>query len=369
MTMLRGPEAQVSLGALRHNLKTLRTLSGGKPVIAVVKAGAYGHGAVEVSRALEKSGVRLMAVAFLPEAVALREAGIRARILVLFDEGAPGLYFDNALTPVIHSKKAARLFSKEAKKRGAEIGVHIKVDTGMGRMGIAADEPAHEILEIASLQGLRLEGVLSHFSDVNPEDLGYLHLQLERFSALRKALARRGLKPFFHISSSASTLLAPAARMDGLRVGLLFYGGMPFRAAKNKKNPLWDFKPVMKVKSRLALVKRLKKGHPVSYDRTFVTVRDSLMAVIPVGYADGYLRAFSNRAEVLVRGQRAPVAGRVCMDLTVVDVTEIKGASEGDEVVMLGEGIGCDELARWAGTNSYEIMTSLGGGARRLYID
>ena len=378
--MERGQEAKIDLKALRHNLRAVKSLAGGA-VIAVVKADAYGHGAVEVSKVLEEEGIFALAVAYASEARALRQAGIKSRLLVLFDE-EPGPFFDLDLLPVIHSLKSARRFSREAGKRGRQIDVHVKVDTGMGRMGLCGNECVHDILEIASLPGLRLNGLMSHFSEAHPEGLDFARLQLERFGSLRRDLAARGINPFAHISSSASALLFPEAAMDALRVGLLLYGVYPFEAASGGfgaassgfrtvsdgvKRPDSGFKPVMEVRTRIMLVKRVGKGQPVSYDRTFVTRRRSTLAAIPVGYADGYSRAFSNRACALVRGQRAPVAGRVCMDVTMLDATGIKGVSEGDDVVLLGGGLSSRELAEWAGTNPYEVLTSLGKGARRRF--
>lgn len=355
----------IDLSALRYNYKKLKKLAGGIPAIAVVKADAYGHGAVEVSRALEEEGADFLAVAYLSEAKALRQAGIKTEIIVLFDEGEGEVhaFAELALTPVLHSPEAALAFSAEGMKRGRPVNVHVKVDTGMGRMGMPLESAEQEILKMAGLPGIRITGLMSHFSEVNPDDLSYARLQLARFRGLRESLSREGIRPLCHMSSSASTLLMPESHLDCLRIGLLLYGSLPFGAS----GPGWDFRPVMKVKSRVMGLKKLRKGEPVSYDRTFIAPRDSVIAAVPVGYADGYMRAFSNRAEMLVRGRRAPVAGRVCMDLTLLDVTDVMDVSKGDEVVLLGDGLSHLELAARAGTNPYEIMTSLGRGARRSY--
>lgn len=360
--MLRGPSVEVNLSALKHNLNFLKGLSGGLPVITVVKADAYGHGAVEVSKALEKEGVLYLAVAFLGEALALRNAGIKEKILILFDTEEPGLFFENSFSPVIHSLKEAKAFSEEASKRKTPIDVHVKVDTGMGRMGLNGGDPEKEILQIASLPDIKITWLMSHFSDVSPDDLDYARLQLERLKSLKDALSRKGINVSCHMSSSASALLLPDSRLEALRTGLLLYGSIPFHSEGK-----WDLKPVMRVKTKIRALKRFRKGEAVSYERSFITGRDSLIAVLPVGYADGYHRAMSNKAEVIVRGKRAPQVGRICMDLTMIDVTDIQGVSEGDEVILLGGGISHSELAGWAGTNSYEIMTSFGHG-RRTFI-
>ena len=369
--MERGQEAKIDLKALRHNLKTVKSLGGGA-VIAVVKADAYGHGAVEVSSTLEREGVLALAVAYASEARQLRESGIKSPILVLFDE-EPGPFFDLDLVPAVHSLKSARRFSREAVRRGRRIDVHVKVDTGMGRMGfpVSGDDRAlKDIVEMASLPGLRVRGLMSHFAEARPGNLDFARLQLERFNSIRRQLAGRGITPLAHISSSASSFLLPEAGLDALRVGLLLYGVAPFSAPPGgpASGPAaFDLKPVMEVSTRIILIKRFGKGQPVSYDRTFVTARRSTIAVIPVGYADGYFRAFSNKACALVKGERVPVAGRVCMDVTMLDITGIKGVSEGDEAILLGAGLSGPELAGWAGTNAYEVMTSLGGGARRRF--
>ncbi len=362
--MQRGPEAEIDLAALRGNLGAIRAITANRPVIAVVKADAYGHGAAQVAKTLEPEGIPLLAVAFLSEAVELRESGISSPILVLFDTEDPALYLKYSLTPVIHSVRDAERFSKEALKRDGPIGVHLKLDTGMGRMGLNGADTVKEVLEMASLQGIRLSGLMSHFSDVSPGGLGYARTQLENFNSIKRTLSEKGIKPFCHMAASGSTLVMPESHLDGVRAGLILYGCPPFHGGDSG-----NLKPVMKVKSKISLLKRLGPGKAVSYDRTFVTKRDSLIAVVPVGYADGYHRALSNRAEALVRGARVPLAGRVCMDLTMFDVTAVPGVSEGDEVVLLGNGISHLELADWAGTNPYEIMTSLGSGARRRYTD
>ncbi len=362
--MLRGQEARIDLDALSGNLRKVKSLCargrGKGRVIAVVKADAYGHGAARVSRRLEKEGVLSLAVAYGSEAQALREEGVKAPILVLFDED-PAPFFDLDLTPVVHSLKSARRFSREAQKKGRQIGVHIKVDTGMGRMGLFGGDASRQAVQIASLPGIKVEGLMSHFSEIGPGNLGFARLQLEKFDALRKELALKGIRPLAHVSSSAGALLLPEAHLDALRVGLILYGSSPYEADGT------GLKPVMSIRSRIILLKKFGKGQPVSYDRTFITSRESLIAVVPVGYADGYLRSLSNRGCAMVRGKRAFVAGRVCMDLTMLDVTAVKGVSEGDEVVLLGDGITGEELAGLAGTNPYEIMTSLGGGARRSF--
>lgn len=361
--MQRGPEAEIDLAALRHNINGLYRETG-RPVIAVVKADAYGHGAVEVSKALEKEKGKVLAfaVAFLSEARQLREAGIKHQILVLFDNEDPAEFIKSGLTPVLQSVKAARAFSKKASAMGTKLPAHVKIDTGMGRMGIPWAEAHKALGEIAALPGVRIDGLMSHISESAPGELDFARFQVERFHELKKALAGNGIKPLCHIAGSASALILPEARMDAVRVGLLMYGGRPYLTSNGV------FKPVMKIKSRLILAKKVKKGEAVSYDRTFIAAKNSVIGIAAVGYADGYCRTLSNKAHMIVGGGKAPVCGRVCMDLTALDITGIAGAQAGTETVLLGGGLTASDLAGWAGTNPYEIMTSLGSRARRSYI-
>jgi alanine racemase len=314
--------------------------------------------------------VLMLAVAFISEAERLRRAGIKKEILVLFDDREPGLFFELDLTPAIHSISSAESFSREAQRRNTRIGVHVKIDTGMGRMGIpedtGPDAQAAEVLKIASMPGIEVKGLCSHFSEASPGELGFAREQLAKFNSAREKLSEAGLRPLCHMASSSAALLLPAARLDAVRVGLVLYGCLPF--ASNGMEQSWKFRPVMDVKTNVIAVKRLRKGHPVSYDRTYIAGRDMLLGVLPMGYGDGYMRAFSNNGQVLVRGTRAPVIGRVCMDLTMLDLTDVPGAAEGDEALVMGGGLLASELAVWAGTNPYEVMTSLGSGARRSYI-
>ncbi len=364
--MNRGAVAEIDLSALRHNLEVVGGLIGKRPVIAVVKADAYGHGAAEVARRLLSEGVSCLAVAFTGEAKALRREGIGARILVLFDRTDIADYFEYDLTPVIHDIKTAGEFSKEALKRGATIPVHLKVDTGMGRVGIRPEEAVAAALEISEKDGIEIEGLMSHFSEADLADRSYAVAQIETFNAIRSGIRDRlGRDVMVHMGNSAAVLSLKEALFDAVRPGILLYGCSPV-------SEQYGLSPLMKIKTKVLSVRSLPQGCPISYGRTFVTARRSRIAVLPVGYADGYNRLFSNNAEVLVKGRRAPVVGRVCMDLTMVDVTGIEGVSEGDEVVLLGrqggETITARELAERIRTIPYDILTSLGGRSRKEYI-
>lgn len=363
----RGPLAEIDLSALQHNLKIVRKISEERPVIAVVKADAYGHGSVEIARNLARLGVSHFAVAYTGEAKVLRESGITADIIVLFDRSDVEDYFTYGLVPVVQDKETARKFSVEAVKRSKSIRVHLKVDTGMGRLGFRPEQTVSAALEIAGWEGIKLEGLMSHFSEADLADRSYASHQLNLFNEIRFAISGGLGRPIIsHIANSAAVLSLKDAMMDAVRPGLLLYGISPFQEG-------FGLMPLMTLKTSVLAVRDLCAGTPVSYGRTFITKCDSRIAVIPVGYADGYSRLYSNNAEMLVRGRRVPVAGRVCMDVTMLDVTSIGGVCEGEEVVILGkqgnEQITAAELAARIGTIPYEILTSLGGRARREYVN
>lgn len=371
--MIRGPVAEVSLQAITHNLQTVRKIVKNRPVLAVVKADAYGHGAVEVSKHLLKEGVPCLAVAYTGEARELREAGIDAPVIVLFDRGDIKDYFDLDLIPVVYTADAASALSLEAVKRGTVKKVHVKIDTGMGRLGLNGDCAVEDLEKISELPGVEITGLLSHFSEADLLDRSYARLQLERFKAIRETLSGKLKREILaHIANSAAVLTFEEAYLDAVRPGIVLYGYLPVVLESNFPSSDIDLSPAMTVKTRLLCIRDVPSGTPISYGRTFVTKRRSRIGVLAIGYADGYSRSFSNNAEILVRGRRAPVTGRVCMDLTMVDLTDVVDADENDEVVILGkqgnEIITADELASRANTISYEILTSLGNRSKRVYI-
>lgn len=384
----RGAVAEIDLNAVSHNFRTVKRLTGNRPVIAVVKADAYGHGAAEVAKKLADEGVTFFAVALTGEAIKLREAGICSRILVLFDKGDASDFFEHQLTPVVHDLPTARIFSREAGKRNRSLDIHVKIDTGMGRLGFHSSEVMKEITAIGKMPNLRITGLMSHFSDSDISDTSYAEKQLKSFHALRESLLKKSGGPFLcHMANSAAILSLNDAHLDAVRPGLILYGHSPFQQSlpsggrcrqseigrdTGPRRPNVRLIPAMKVKTVILSLRKMRKGTPVSYGRTFITGRNSVIAVLPVGYADGYNRALTNSMDVLVKGKRAPVVGRVCMDLIMADVTGIQGMKERDEVVLLGrqgrEEITASEMAGKAGTISYEILTSLGSRSRRIYV-
>jgi len=362
----RGPVSEVDLSALQHNLKIVRQIAYDRTVIAVVKADAYGHGAFQISSKLVSEGISHLAVAYTEEAKILRESGINARILVLFDRSDVADYFAYDLIPVICDMDTAAAFSKEAKKRSKKIHVHLKIDTGMGRTGFMPEKSVSAAVLISNLEGIEIEGLLSHFTEADSDDSSASVQQLEVFNRIRRDIQEKtGRKLLAHMANSAALLSLKEALLDAVRPGLVLYGYSPFQES-------YGLRPLMKIKTRILSIRRLPSGTPVSYGRSFITRRESKIAVVPVGYADGYNRLFSNNSVMLVRGIRAPVVGRICMDLTMIDVTEVADISEGEEVVLLGrqggDMITAKELSTRINTVSYEILTSLGNMAKKEYV-
>jgi alanine racemase len=381
--VLRGPVAEISLAAIGQNFQIIRNIVRNRPVIAVVKADAYGHGAVEVSKRLLKEGISYLAVAYINEAVELRDAGITIPIIVLFDTEDVKSIFDFKLMPVICDMDNALSLSKEAKKRNIPLKVHVKVDTGMGRMGLHGKHVIRDLIKISDMHGLEITALLSHFSEADLSDRTYAKFQLERFNEIREAVYEKLKRRIFsHIANSAAILSFKEAHLDAVRPGLMLYGYSPIKSMerraksrKSEKNKSQDIGliPAMTVKTRILSIRNVPSGTPISYGRTFITKRPSRIGVIPLGYADGYNRLFSNNADVLVNGKRVPVIGRVCMDLTMTDLTDVKGVKKDDEVVIIGrqgnESITAEELAFRSNTISYEILTTLGGRSKRTYVE
>lgn len=377
--MQRGIIAEINLEAVAHNLALVKRLTRQKPVIAVVKADAYGHGAAAISKRLLSDGVHALAVAFAGEGKELRESGVTGQIIALFDHDMEDvLSWD--LTPVVSDRATALALSRAADKRSRPVKIHVKIDTGMGRLGFLHD-PVQAILDIASFRGIEIEGLMSHFSEADLADVSYAQHQIERFRTVRRDVQKAGLRiPLAHLANSAAVLAVPESHFDAVRPGLMLYGCSPLvrTADCGFRNDVGrteerssDMIPAMTLKARLLAVRKVPAGTPISYGRTFVTARPSLIGVVSAGYADAFCRRFSNNATVLVRGEKAPVVGRVCMDLSMVDVTDIADVAEGDEVVLIGrQGNACitaSELAERAGTIPYEILTALGHRARKLY--
>ena len=390
--MNRGAFAEISLPAIVHNLQSVKKIVKNRPVIAVVKADAYGHGILEVSKRLIREGVYCLAVAYTSEAIELRTAGINIPIIVLFDRRNIKDFFDFRLIPVIHKMDTATSLSHEAKKRRIMINVHVKVDTGMGRLGLNGNSVTEDLIRISEMDGVEITGLLSHFSEADLSDRSYAVAQLERFNKIRETLSEKlKRKIFSHIANSAAVLAFQDAHLDAVRPGLMLYGYSPFNHKSDVSPPSHpspsrgegkgrggnseriNLIPAMSIKTKILNIRNVPSGTPISYGRTFITKRPSRIGVLPLGYADGYSRFFSNNADVLVKGRRVPVVGTICMDLTMIDLTGVKDVREDDEVIILGkegkESITAQELAHRANTIPYEILTSLGGKSKRVYVE
>ncbi len=361
---------EIDLGALEFNYRQIRKrIPEGTKVLAVVKADAYGHGAVPVSLRLEKSGVEYLGVAIPEEGAELRKGGVKAPILVL--GGIFGREIDQIfrlrLTPVIFRKDSLRILSREAESRGRKLRVHLKVDTGMGRLGVPLDLWPDFLEEVRRSPKIEIEGILSHFSMMD-EEKDFTQDQWRAFQSAVATAQELGIScRYLHMASSATLTAFPAYCAGLVRPGIMLYGSYPSPGFQS----LVPLKPVMTLKTRIHFLKRVPPGTRISYGGTFTARRESLVATLPIGYADGYSRHLSNRGEVLIRGKRAPVAGKVCMDFIMVDVTDIPHVSVGDEVVLMGkqgrEQITPEEIAEKINSISYDVLCSVGKRVPRVY--
>ncbi|HDZ02316.1 MAG TPA: alanine racemase [Nitrospirae bacterium] len=356
--------AEINLSALSHNLKVVREKTGNKHILAVVKADAYGHGAVEISKHLIQKGISKLGVAFTKEAIELRESGITTPILIFFDRDNIDACFNYNLTPTVFDFNTAGNFSAEACRRKLKIAIHIKVDTGMGRTGFDIRKARTEIPKIAALKNIEPEGLMSHFSEADLQDKDFANQQIKAFLSLVKDLKQKKIHfKYLHMANSAAVLSMTEAHFNMVRPGIMLYGyGYP---------EVKGLKPLLSLKSKIIYLKKVPPGTPISYGRTFITERKSTIATLPVGYADGYSRKLSNCGEVLINGKRAPVAGRVCMDTIMVDVTDIPDVSYKSDVILIGkqgkESITAGDIADKTGTIPYEVLTSVGQRIKRVY--
>lgn len=364
---------EINLNAIIHNIREFRRLLPDEvKIMAVVKADAYGHGAAEVAGAAVKGGADSFAVAFLEEGVELRLAGIKKPVLLIgpTPPGQASAVIKYNLTQTVFSREIAEALSYEATERGVEVPVHIKVDTGMGRVGIWPHETVDFIRDISRLPGIRVEGILTHLASADEEDLTYTSRQVELFDKTVQACLEAGIEiPVVHAANSAGAIHVPDSRYNIIRLGISLYGHYP---SEESKTDLVRLEPALSFKSRVIFIKKVPAGTCISYGSTFKAERESLIATIPVGYADGFNRLLSNRGQVLVRGQRAPIVGRICMDYSMIDVTEIKGVETGDEVVLYGrqgeDMIPVDEVASLLGTISYELLCAVDKRVSRFYM-
>lgn len=365
--------AEVSLSALEHNYRTLRSqLQPGCRFLGVVKADAYGHGAVTIARELERLGCEMLAVAELNEAMQLRAAGIKRPILILGVTPAELAHHvvEQDLTQTVFTPELARALSDAAVAQGKTARIHIKLDTGMSRIGVLAwdaEQAAREVSELCDLPGLVKEGIFTHFANAD-NDEAFTMLQFTRFLDVVERLENNYSLRFEirHCAASAAALKYPCTHLDMVRPGIALYGHYPDPSCQMEGQEL---KPVMSLYSRVAAVRQLPAGAPVSYGCTHVVRRDTRVAVLPIGYGDGLSRLLSNRTEVVLGGARAPILGRICMDMCMVDVTDLPQVQVGDVATVFGPDKPLEEMANCLGTITYELLCDLSGRVKRICVE
>jgi len=375
LSNIRPTWAEINLDNLRHNIMEIRRItSSTSNICAIVKADAYGHGAVEVAKEALACGATYLGVAFLDEALELRKHGITAPILILgfTPENQFDKIIEHDITQTIYNTDSAKALSECAVKLNKKAKVHLKIDTGMSRIGFCPEICfTPEFKEPFSLPGLEIEGIFTHFARADEKDRSCTNEQFRLFIKVISSIEEDGYSiPIKHAANSAGIMEYPETHLDMVRPGIILYGLYP---SDEVSKQLIHLKPVMSLKTRVSNVKVLPKGKAISYGGTFVAQRESIIATLPVGYADGYSRLLSSKAHVLIKGQRAPIVGRICMDQCMVDVTDVQGSvSIGDEVILIGEDgndrISADEIAKLIGTISYEVVCGISKRVPRVYI-
>ncbi len=370
---LRPVWTEINLSNLDYNIKQIRQKVGDKEIIGVVKADGYGHGSVEVSKVLLENGVKTLAIATLQEAITLRESGITCPIIMLGI--TPELYVDTLLhydiTPVTSSYENAAALSKAAEAEGKTIDAYVALDTGMGRIGfLPEDESIEEFIKINRLTNLKIKGLFSHFATADEKDKTFAALQLSHYNTMYEKLEQAGVAiPSRTIANSAAIMELPSAYFDAVRPGIVLYGCYPSQEVDRNR---LSIKPVMSVKANIVHLKKVPSGSSVSYGRRFMTERESLIATLTLGYADGYPRYLSGKGRVIVNGVYAPVVGNICMDQCMIDVTDVPDVKLGDEVVLMGSQgdlmIPADEIGEKTGTINYEIVCAFGQRLPKVYI-
>jgi len=371
MSIYRPTWAEISRKAFSNNIKQIKKrLARNTGMLAVVKANAYGHGIEKISQWSIENGAKMLGVALIEEGILLRQKGIKTPILILgsiwplknFSE-----VIQYRLTPAISSIESAKRLSQLSSRRNRITPVHIKVDTGMGRIGFSWKGVFNAVKKMADLPGIRLEGVFTHLAAADKDDR-FTRIQIGRMDKIISDLKRDKISfRFSHISNSTAVLKYPLSHYNIVRPGISLYGLEPYKGFRK----IMRLQPVLQLKTHIVYLKKVPKGTSISYGRTWKSRKSSVIATVPIGYADGYNRLLSNRGEVLIRGKRFPIVGRVCMDMFMVDVTKLKYPGIGEEVILIGaqgrEKITAEEIADKIGTINYEVTCSIPSRVPRIY--
>lgn len=367
----RSTRAVIDLGAIEYNLTQIGNLVGeDAEILAVVKADAYGHGAERVARLCERAGVAMLGVALVKEGLELRQAGIKLPILIqcCTTENEVKTILENDLIPTITSSEDARRISDAASKLGIIAVIHVDIDTGMGRIGFASEDAAEEIIRVAQLPGLQIDGIYTHFSSSEMANDPYTLRQLRQFKDIVEKLSSHGIRPRrLHAANSGAVINYPLSHLTLIRPGLILYGVYPQVKLRQKI----DLQPALRLETSIVFLKTIRPGTSLGYGRSFVADKPMQIATANVGYADGYPWRLSNNAKVIVRGKSVPVVGRVSMDQVLIDVTDVPDVKTGDIITLLGkdnsERITAEDMAEWAGTIPYEILCGIGKRVPREY--
>ena len=372
--MIRPVWAEIDLDAIKYNIDSIKRRVDTKELIAVVKEDAYGHGALDVSKTLVENGATKLAVAVITEAMELRHGNINTPIMILgytpLEFAADLINYD--IEQTIFDLEYATKLSEIALNLGKKAKVHVALDTGMGRIGfLINDNSLNEILKISSLKGLEVVGIFTHFATADESDKNYSNKQYKKFTDFNEKLVSKGVNiPLKHVSNSGAIIDMPNTYLDGVRAGIVLYGYYPSEDVL-KQN--LDLKKAITIKTQVAHVKILDKNEYVSYGRKIKTERKSIIATLPIGYADGYSRALTGKAKVIINGKFAPVVGTICMDQCMIDVTDIGDVHVGDEVIVLGKDkdlkFDADDMAKAMGTINYEVLCMIKQRIPRVYIE
>lgn len=364
--MLRKTYAKIDLQAIGDNIEELKRLANTQ-VMAVVKADAYGHGMVEVAKEAVYHGVKYFAVATADEACELRKNIEECEILILssVEEDSYELLISSGITLTVYTPKDIYAINEAALKLGTYALINIKIDTGMGRIGLRTDDELAQVLDaVSSCKNVRLTGIFTHFATADEADAAFTKRQFERFIEIKEKFYKKGFKPLCHAANSAAIIAHENTHLDICRMGISMYGYPPSYEVDMTNCKL---RPAMSIYSHVTYVKRIKAGDTVSYGRIFTAKRDTDIATVAIGYADGYRRSLSNKAKAFINGEEVAQVGRVCMDQVMFDVTG-KNVNIGDEVMLMGEGFTADDMAKIAGTISYEIICGISKRVPRVYV-